>query len=78
MNQVTEAFKTWGFVLDQYKTGFIGLRGGIKVYGLPVFGVCLLSLQTKKTMRLFLIDPNRLNLVILETCLKSLEDENDR
>ena len=78
MNQVTEAFKTWGFVLDQYKTGFIGLRGGIKVYGLPVFGGCLLSLQTKKTMRLFLIDPNRLNLVILETCLKSLEDENDR
>ena len=78
MNQVTEAFKTWGFVLDQYNTGFIGLRGGIKVYGLPVFGVCLLSLQTKKTMHLFLIDPNRLNLVILETCLKSLEDENDR
>jgi hypothetical protein len=31
MRQVTEAFKTWGFVLDQYKTGFIGLRGGIKV-----------------------------------------------
>lgn len=77
MKQVTAAFKTWGFVLDQYKTGFIGLRGGIKVYGLPVFGVCLISMQTKKTMHLFLIDPNHLNLVILETCLKSLEDEND-
>jgi hypothetical protein len=77
MTQVIEAFKTWGFVLDQYKTGFIGLRGGIKVYGLPVFAMCLISLQTKKTMHLFLIDPNRLNLGILETCLKSLEDEND-
>lgn len=77
MHQIREAFKTWGFVLDQYKTGFIGLRGEIKVYGLPVFAMCLISMQTKKTMHLFLIDPNRLNLVILETYLKSLEDEND-